>query len=93
MKAIEISLVLVADIHQEKNVGRSHMAMGVRLLTFKATGSIILSFFIYSVVTADGRKHSSRQHEFPETETGRRRREEVFYLWKYQYQNTNVCQG
>ena len=69
------------------------MAMGVRLLTFKATGSIILSFFIYSVVAADGRKHGSRQHEFPETETGRRRLAEVFYLWKYQYQNTNVCQG
>lgn len=67
------------------------MATGVRLLTFKATGSIILSFFIYSVVAADGRKHGSRQHEFPET--GRRRKEEVFYPWKYQYQNTSVCQG
>lgn len=63
------------------------MAMGVRLLTFKATGSIILSFFIYSVVAADGRKHGSRQHEFPEI--GRTRREEVFYLWK-KYQNTTV---
>ena len=60
-----------------KNVWRSHMATDVRLLTFKATGSMILSFFIYSVVAADGRKHGSRQHEFPETETGRRR-EEVF---------------
>lgn len=89
MKAIEISLVLVADIHQE-SVWRSHMAMGVRLLSFKATGSIILSFFIYSVVAADGRKHGSRQHEFPETEIGRTRREEVFYLWKNRYQNTSV---
>lgn len=56
------------------------MAMGVRLLTFKATGSIILSFFIYLVVAADGRKHGSHQHEFPEPEIGRTRREEVFYL-------------
>lgn len=67
------------------------MATGSRLLTFKATGSIILSFFIYSVVAADGRKHASRQHEFPEMETGKRRRKEVFYLWKYQFQNTSVC--